>query len=151
MAKKWIFALRLGFFAGLFFGGVKNFLYYLEFTKVEPLFLLKALYRPAFVMSWIGHLTGWGVFILFSIIVALVYTTLFIRIKGSWMGLAYGAILWVLLYGWLGPALGMMKWLDKLDMNTIVTDFCLFLVWGLFIGYSIAYEFNDVRANEPAP
>lgn len=147
--NRWTYALQLGFFAGLIWGGIKNFLYYLEFTNVEPLFLLKALFTKAFIHSWVGHLVGWGVFVLFSMGAALLYAALFYKIKGPWMGIAYGAGIWLILHGLVGPPLGMMNGFEKQGLNTVTTEICLYLMWGLFIGYSIAYEFNDVAATEP--
>jgi hypothetical protein len=147
--NRWIYALKLGFFAGLIWGAVKNLFYYLEFTKVKPLFLVKPLFTPAFTESWIGHLLGWGFFIAFSMASALIYTALFSKIKGPWMGMIFGAGMWAALYLIIGPVLGMMNWIYKLDLNTIISDFCLFLLWGLFIGYSVAVEFTEERANEP--
>ncbi len=147
--NKWTYALKLGFFAGLIWGALKNLFYYLEFTKVVPLFLMKRLFTPTFTESWIGHLVGWGVFILFSMAMAVLYTALFSKIKGPWMGIGYGLAVWAFLYLLAGPVLGMLNWINKLDLNTIITEVCLFVLWGLFIGYSIAFEFTDERKNEP--
>lgn len=43
----------------------------------------------------------------------------------------------------------MVLWINRLDWNTIVSDLCLFVLWGLFIGYTITMEFTEERNREP--
>jgi len=53
------------------------------------------------------------------------------------------------LYLLIGPFTGMVPSVTKMDANTFFTDVCLFILWGLFIGYSISMEFTDERNREP--
>ncbi|MNR52325.1 hypothetical protein D3C85_1721510 [compost metagenome] len=71
------------------------------------------------------------------------------KLPGPWIGIAYGVAWWALLYLLIGPWTGMMNWIYGLDRNTIITDLCLFILWGLFIGYSIALEYTEEREREP--
>ncbi|GIQ70702.1 hypothetical protein DUZ99_14905 [Xylanibacillus composti] len=145
----WRFALQIGFFAGLIWGGVRIAEYYFKFTEVIPGFLAEPFMKHSFIASWSGHLFGWGVFTVFSIAAAFIYAAFFRKIKGPWFGLLYGAAWWLLLYLLIGPWTGMMKAFSEQTPNTLITDSCLFLVWGLFIGYSTAFEFTDERFREP--
>jgi len=148
-SNRWTFSLYIGFFAGLVWGAVKMLEHYLHFTSLPPGFLVEPLYRHSFLLSFQGYIVGWVYFILFSIVAALLYAVILAKAVGPWPGLAYGAVWWAFLYLLIGPLTGMMNWITYLDWNTIITDACLFLVWGLFIGYSFAVEFNKESEREP--
>lgn len=144
----WFFAIQIGFFAGLIWGTLKAGEYFLKFSKVPLAFFLKPALKPSVVNTAYGFWLGLMSFIVFSIIASLLYTALFRQSKGFWLGLIYGVGWWMLLYILIGPALKMIPPLRRLDWNSIITDFCLFLLWGMFIGYSIALEFTDERMRE---
>jgi hypothetical protein len=146
----WTFALNTGFFAGLLWGGMRIAEYYFKFTKVHPTFLIKPWSTPAFNQTTLGYMTGWAAFILFSVIAALIYTIVLRRLRGAWMGMLYGLVWWAILYFAVGPRMGMMKRLGKIEWNSLITDGCLFLLWGAFIGYTIAFEFTDEQEREPS-
>jgi len=146
----WSFALQIGIFAGLIWGAVRAGAAYFKFTKIPASFMAKPFVAASYVQSSVGFWMGWLTFILFSIIAALLYAALFRKVRGYWAGLVYGTAWWALIVLLVGPATGMMKWIYRYDWNTIITDFCLYIVWGLFIGYSISFEFTDERDREPA-
>lgn len=146
----WSFALQIGFFAGVIWGAVKAGEAYLKFTKIPAGFMAKPFFAPSFMNTTAGFWMGWLIFIVFSILAALLYAALFRKVPGHWAGLGYGAAWWALIYLLVGPSTGMMRWMYRYDWNTILTDACLFLVWGLFIGFSISFEFTDEREREPA-
>ncbi|MEI7024684.1 YqhR family membrane protein [Paenibacillus sp. y28] len=145
----WLFGAEVGFFAGLVWGLLKWAEAYLKFTTISIAFMLKPFLSLSFLESGWGQALGLGAFTLFSIGAALLYTLLLRKAPGPWLGILYGILWWGVLYLIAGPAMGMMERLDNLDLNTITSDFCLFLVWGLFIGYSISFEFTDDRKREP--
>lgn len=145
----WSFALQIGIFAGLIWGAVKAAAAYFHFTNIPISYMAKPFLAASFVRTTAGFWMGWLTFILFSVIAALLYAALFRRARGPWPGMVYGVFWWAMLALLVGPSTGMMKWIYRYDWNTIVTDFCLFLVWGLFIGYSITFEFTDERHREP--
>lgn len=145
----WKFAIITGFFAGLIWGAVKIVFYYLGFTKVLPAFLVEPFFLRGFMHSWSGHLVGWLFFTLLSIFASLLYTAFLRKANGPWPGILYGLAWWAILYLFVGPITGMMKWIYQLDINSILTDACLFTLWGIFIGYTITVEFTDERIREP--
>ncbi len=146
--NRWKFILYLGFFAGFIWGGVKLCFYYLGFTKVIPAFLAEPFYTHDFLDSLTGHMMGWLYFVAFSMLASIFYFLFLRKVKGPWLGIAYGILWWSFLYLFFGPLNGMMKSIDKLDWNSIVTDACLFILWGLFIGFTIAVEFTDEQSDE---
>jgi uncharacterized membrane protein YagU involved in acid resistance len=141
------FFVYIGFFAGLIWGGLKLVEYGLKFTKVSPGFLLEPFYKHSFLATWLGMVMGWGAFILFSVVAALIYGYAFHKIEGAWPGLAYGLAWWIMIYAILGPWCGIVPPIGQLDQNSFYSDLCLFLLWGLFIGYSISVEFTDHESN----
>lgn len=147
--NQWLFALNIGFFAGLIWGIANVLLYYLGFTKVIPAYLAEPIIAHDTITSWKGHLIGLLFFILFSILTSLLYTLLFRKVKGPWLGIAYGLFWWAMLYVVVGPPLEMIKKLSELDRNSITSGVCLFILWGVFIGYTVALEFTDERQREP--
>lgn len=145
----WMFALITGSFAGVIWGAMRGFFYFLRFTSIVPGFLAEPFYKKSFLESQPGYYIGWLFFLLFSIGASLIYTLIFRKLKGPWPGLIYGILWWGVLFWIIGPMYLSMKRLSELSWNTIISEFCLFLLWGVFIGYTVAMEFTDERAREP--
>ena len=143
--NKAAFCFRIGLFAGLIWGLVKIIEHALEFTTVVPGFLVEPFYKHPFLATWPGYLIGWGSFIAFSIAAAYGYMAMLGKAKGPGPGIAYGVGIWALLYLLAGPLLGLVPPINELTFNTLITDLCLFLLWGLFIGYSISFELTNDR------
>lgn len=143
------FAMQLGFFAGLIWGGVRWVAYTFHFTSVIPSFIIQPFFKHGNLATVSGQFIGWGAFILFSIAASILYMFLLRKIPGPYAGLLYGFIWWILLFVVLGPQLGLMVPVWKTTWNTIGTELCILLIWGLFIGYTVAIEFNDEREREP--
>ncbi|NHN31057.1 YqhR family membrane protein [Paenibacillus agricola] len=147
--SKWFFSLYIGFFAGLIGGALKMFESLFHFSNLTPGFMVEPFFKSSFLVTWQGYMLGWGVFILFSIVASLLYALLLAKSAGPWAGLGYGVVWWGLIFLLVGPITGMVPWIAYMDLKTILSEFCLFVLWGLFIGYSIAFEFNDERIREP--
>lgn len=145
-----LFALEIGIFAGLIWGGFRWFFYKFQFTTIIPGYLAEPFFKHSFLLSPAGQWVGWLYFTLFSIIAALIYTLAFRHLKGPWPGITYGIIWWMIIYPLFGVSSGVLQKLSQLTWTTNLTEFCLFVLWGLFIGYSIAVEFTDERGREPS-
>ena len=139
--------MELGFFAGVIWGGIRWILYAMHFTKVIPGFLAEPFLKHAFLIKPAGHLIGYLAFIVMSVIASLVYVLILRKIKGPWPGMIYGVLWWGALYI-AGSWMFLQQRPFRLPWNTVITEFCLFLLWGLFIGYTIAIEYTDERKRE---
>lgn len=148
--KRWGFAAYIGFFAGLIWGWVEWVLYYFKFTTVLPAFLVEPFFKKSFMHSWSGHWTGLAAFTAYSIVAALVYTAVLLKLRGAWPGVLFGVLWWGLTFGFIGPFTGMLPPFRNLSFDTHVTEACRFVLWGVFIGYSISLEFHDEREREPS-
>ncbi|MUT66732.1 YqhR family membrane protein [Paenibacillus sp. NEAU-GSW1] len=145
----WLFELTIGLFAGLFWGVVRWLLYEINFTVELPGFLVEPFFRNSFLKSPWGITIGISGFIVFSIIAALIYYFLFAKLRGPWPGVLYGLLWWAILFVFTGPMLQMTKPITEAGWNTLTTELCIFMLWGLFIGYSTAFEYTDEASREP--
>ncbi|WP_372629721.1 YqhR family membrane protein [Cohnella sp.] len=144
-----LFSLKIGFFAGFIWGLLRWLATGLNFTSVTQAFLLDPFVPRAWLGGFYWQLGGLGAFIAMSMLAALVYVALLGKLAGPWPGLGFGAAWWALVYAWAGPYIGALPPLNRIGWDSIITDFCLFLLWGLFIGYSIAFELHDEASREP--
>ncbi|MFD0586786.1 YqhR family membrane protein [Paenibacillus sp. GCM10027627] len=145
----WLFLLEIGFFAGLFFGVLRWVCYEMNFTLVLPGFLADNFFRNAFLQTGWGIVIGIGVYTVYSIAMAFLYKLALGKFRGPWPGILYGLVWWVIIFAVVGPLLGISPWMNKLGWNSIITELCISTLWGLFIGYSIAFEFTDELSREP--
>ncbi|MET3940997.1 hypothetical protein ABIC22_003809 [Paenibacillus sp. PvP094] len=147
--KPFSFAVELGFFAGFIWGGIHWLNYLLHFSIVPLGFLAEPFFKHEYIYTAAGHLTGWLFFIVFSIVAALIYTYTLRKWKGPLPGIGYGIVWWLIIFVLVGPKLDMVKPINRLTWDSIITEFCFFLLWGLFIGYTVAMEYTDERKREP--
>jgi hypothetical protein len=142
------FSAMVGFFAGIWFGAVRSLAYALHFTKVPPAFLADPWLPRRQLAGMFWGWAGYGLFILMSVLAALLYWMVLGRLRGPWPGLLFGAAWWLLLFAG-GPWIGLVVPPNRLGWNSLCTEACLYVLWGLFIGYSIAFEFHDEKRREP--
>jgi len=145
----WLFSIETGFYAGLFFGVLRWISYQMKFTTVLPGFLLDNFVTHAFLKTGWGIVAGIAAFIGFSIVCALIYMVALRKMRGPWPGIFYGIAWWVVLFGFVLPLLGITKWLYVIGWNTIFTEISIFTIRGLFIGFTITFEFTDEASREP--
>ncbi|MFD0670549.1 YqhR family membrane protein [Cohnella sp. GCM10027633] len=148
-ASAFVHSLRIGLFGGIIWGLVRWLATGLNFTDVTQAFLLDPFVERKLLGSVWWQLGGWFAFIAMSVLAALVYWLALGRLRGPWPGLLFGAAWWGVFYALLGPFIGAVPSLRTIGWDSMVTDFCLYAVWGLFIGYSIAFELHDEAHREP--
>ena len=139
----WTFSATVGLFAGLIWGLLEILFYYFKFTRVEPAFFMNPWYVDGYLHSWRGHIVGLFWIVVMSIAASLLYAALFRKVRGPWFGILYGLVWWALLYVLIGPMTGTSESILTLDRNSFWTELCLFVLSGVFIGYSISFEFTD--------
>ncbi|MCT8138684.1 hypothetical protein H1D32_13610 [Anaerobacillus sp. CMMVII] len=133
----------IGFFGGLIWSFVGYLAFFFNFIRVGPALVLMPWALGDWKNGYIGQLVGIVVIAILSIAVAFLYRFILARFNSIWPGLAFGAGLWLLVFYFLNPIFPGLKSLANLDLNTIVTSFCIYILYGLFIGYSISYEFSE--------
>nr|WP_259544941.1 YqhR family membrane protein [Heyndrickxia oleronia] len=138
-------ALVTGFIGGILWSLLAYLCYYFNFTKIEPNILLEPFTVGNWRGSWIGIIITIIMYGIISIGVALVYYLVLKKFKSMWVGIAYGLILYLVVFFILNPIFPSMKPFFKNDYNTLITSACIYALYGLFVGYSISYEHNEFK------
>ncbi|MCO7126577.1 YqhR family membrane protein [Sporolactobacillus shoreicorticis] len=132
-----------GLFGGMFWSAMGLICYLLNFSIVGP----SLLFAPLTFWKWRNEIggqliaiTGIGVI---SILIALIYMLLFSKIKSIWFSIGFGLLLWGCVFFLCQPFLNGLPYLTRLDRNTLTTTLCLYALYGLFIGYSISFDFEE--------
>lgn len=137
-------ALTVGLAAGVIWGAVSLLAYYMQFTDVGTSMYAKPLLNPDYVLKWQGHFIGLGFFIIVSVVFSFIYAFLFIKFKTPWAGVAYGLLLWALVFLILNPMFHLTKSVKELGLNSNSVMISVYTLLGLFIGFSLSAEFNNL-------
>ena len=62
-----------------------------------------------------------------------------------WVGIAYGLLLFLLVFFIFNPIFPGIPSFNELKLNTLITSICLYALFGLFIGYTISYEEMEIK------
>lgn len=135
----------IGFFGGVFWSFIGYLASILNFTKISP----KLVLSPWMVGDWgkgvVGNLLGILIIGILSIIVAFLYSALFRKINKMWPGLLLGIVLWLIVFYLFNPLFPELQSVLELDRNTIITTICLYILYGVFIGYSISFAEHELE------
>lgn len=141
-------AIIVGFFGGLLLATLQLIFHYFNISKVSYEKILALIYIDgAWIAKWYGILLFIFIIGVLSILIALVYYILCRRVKGWLIGALFGLILWGFFGSLLPSLLYDIKWASFYKSNTNVMQICLFLLYGIFIGYSISYN-EELRLYE---
>ncbi|WP_421379535.1 YqhR family membrane protein [Bacillus salacetis] len=137
--------IATGFTGGILWSGIAYICYMFSFTKLEPNIILEPWAVGDWKETWLGIVISILAYGLVSIGVALVYYALLRKLKSMWVGAGYGIALMLIVFVVLNPLFPSMKGLGDTDYITLITEACLYILYGVFIGYSISYEENELR------
>lgn len=136
-------AAVIGVFGGLFWSSIGLVCELLNFSSVGP----SLLFAPFPFGSWKDRLSGQFLAIIcisvISILLALLYQLTLSKFKSIWLGIGFGLFLWGIVFFALQPWLPGLPSLGRLGWNTMTTTVCLYALYGLFVGYSIAFEIEE--------
>ncbi|MFC4324016.1 YqhR family membrane protein [Litchfieldia salsa] len=139
-----------GLFGGIFWSLLNYGTYVFNFTEISPNLVL----QPWTVGDWkdrvLGQFIGIAVIGILSIGVALLYYALLRRFQKIWVGMAFGIALWAMVFFVLNPIFPGLKAVTELDRNTNITTICFYILYGVFIGYSISFEANEFAHEKKA-
>ncbi len=140
----------IGLFGGVFWGAIFQLFAYFNFTEVGPTFIIRSWIKADFAKGWMGVILSLVCLSIISLLFAYLYSILFRKFNSYWLGVGYGLGLWALIFLLLRPLFPGMKTVMELSTNTIITTVCLFLLFGLFIGYSISFEYYEEQLEKKA-
>lgn len=134
----------IGFVGGLFWSFIGYFSFYFNFIKFGPALALMPWALGDWKKTYIGQFVGIFVIALLSILVAFLYKIIFQKYFNVWIPILFGLLLWAVVFLLLNPIFPGLKSIQNLDINSIITSICLYILYGLFIGYSISYEYAEM-------
>lgn len=134
-----------GFIGGIFWSGLGFLAYLINLTDVHPNAILEPWTIGNWKEGWIGTIISIILIGLVSILAALIYYALLRKFLSILVGIVYGVILFLLVFGILNPLFPGISPLQELSQNTIITSICLYILFGLFVGYTISYEESEIN------
>ncbi len=141
-----------GLVAGIFWSLLGYIAYLFSFTDIHPHVILEPWALGNWKKEWLGTIISIIVYGIISIGAAFIYFSAFKKLTGIWPGMLYGIVLFFLVFIILNPLFPSIGPFKELSRDTLVTSVCLYLLYGLFIGYSISYEYqNHSTAEEETP
>ena len=140
----YVYAIVVGIVGGLTTLFLLTFSYYFHFIKISPKFLLR-FFNEDLRSLWLDIIFLICIFIIFSIIAAIIYTLILKKKRQYYWGMFYGVFLFIFTFGFIHPILFQEPLITKEGAATVITLFCLFILYGIFIGYSISYEYEEME------
>ncbi|OCA91074.1 hypothetical protein A8F94_04225 [Bacillus sp. FJAT-27225] len=137
-----------GFWGGLIWSFIGQIGYYFNFTKIPPRVILEPWGLGDWKTGWLGTLISILLIAVISIGVAFLYSMFLKKAKGLIPGAMFGLGIFLLIFLLLHPIFPGISPLGDLDKNTLVTSACLFLLYGVFIGYSISWEYSNIQTKQ---
>ncbi|WP_342665447.1 YqhR family membrane protein [Paucisalibacillus globulus] len=140
-------SLLTGFIGGILASILGFLMYYFNFMEVSAKsYLLRSWTTAGWTDTWLGELVTIMIVGILSIGVALVYYGVLKKINSIWTGMIYGLILWAIVFVVLQPIFSKIPNLVEMEIKTIVSALCLYILYGIFIGYSISFDYQETVA-----
>lgn len=139
-------AIQFGAVAGIFWAAINYVLYFMNFTFISSSVFIQPFIHSSSADKPMTQLMGIGVAALLSILFALAYTFTLSRFYSPWIGIGAGGALFGIFFYILSPLFHLTeKPIHKIGMNTFATELCLFILYGLFLGFSLSSEFSSKK------
>lgn len=144
LSKKQLYTIYVGFFGGLFASFLTYMIHFLNFIPFGPGVIWHHVPYLANV-KWLqgvwGHLAAIVFISFFSILISYLYYALFRKIETPWMSIWFGLTLWAILFVGINSLVSDAQNVYELGWTTNIAFICIFIIYGLFIGYSISYQY----------
>jgi hypothetical protein len=137
-----------GLFGGIFWSALAYLAYIFNFTEIRPNVILEPWALGEWKEQWLGTVISIIAIGLFSIGAALIYFATMRKLNSIWAGAAFGVVLFLLVFYVLNPLFPGIKPFWDLSKDTLITSLCIYILYGVFVGYSISYEENENRNKE---
>ncbi|KAB8128457.1 hypothetical protein F9U64_16120 [Gracilibacillus oryzae] len=141
--------ISIGFFGGFIWSLVASITAFFNFTTVSPkTFVLRSWLQTNWTDQWLGQLISILVLSVLSILLALLYYFVFKNVQGIWIGIVIGFVLWFITFWLMDPVFTNIPAFYLLDSDTIVTTICLFIIYGVFVSYSISFAYSQQLSDD---
>ncbi|MFD0048427.1 YqhR family membrane protein [Actinomycetes bacterium NPDC127524] len=142
-ASQIVNVLIIGFWGGILWSFIGIVACFFNFMKFSPKIILTSWSGAHWIEGWLGTIITLLIYSILSMAAALLYYSLLKKFQNMMAGIIYGAVLWILLFFILKPVFSGLPSIEQLKGNTGITSFCIFILYGVFIGSSISYEYQE--------
>lgn len=133
----------IGFIGGIFWSALGQLSHYFNFTKTAPTTVLGAWKTYSWTDGYLGIIISILICGLAGIVAAFLYYWILRKQSQLFVSIIFGALLWFLVHLVLGPIFPTMPTIREMDYNTIVTTFCLYILFGVFVGVSVSFDESE--------
>lgn len=140
--------MTIGFVGGLVWSTIAYFAYVFNFTEIRPNVIIEPWTIGAWKEQWLGTVISIILMGLISIGAAILYYSTLRKFNNLYVGMLYGVLLFLLVFLVLNPIFPGIRPFTELPRMTIITSVCIYILYGVFVGYSISYEENEIRKIE---
>jgi Conserved membrane protein YqhR len=133
----------IGFFGGVIASFLGLVVHYLNFMDFTPKFILTSWSNQPWIKAWQGALMTLLLFGILSIVVAFLYYALLRKMKSIISYILFGIVCWLVFLFMFKPMFNDLPALSKMSSDSIITSICLFALYGVFIGYSISFDYQE--------
>ncbi|HJV32143.1 MAG TPA: YqhR family membrane protein [Bacillales bacterium] len=141
----------IGLFGGIFWTLIGYIAYLFSLTEIRPNIILEPWALGDWKKGWLGTVISIVLIGIFSVGASFIYYVVLKKLKGIWPGMGFGVLLFFFVFLLLNPLFPDMDPFLKINRDTMITSVCLYIVYGIFIGYSISYEFQNQIVQDKEP
>lgn len=140
--------IATGLIGGILWSGLGYFAYVFNLTDIRPNVILEPWTIGEWKEGWLGTVISIVMIGGISIISAFIYYVFLRRFPSIWVGAGYGIVLFVIVFYVLNPIFPGINPFNELGRNTMITSVCFYILYGVFVGYSISYEESEIKYKE---
>ncbi|MBO9129694.1 YqhR family membrane protein [Bacillus sp. 165] len=133
----------IGLFGGVFWSLVWYVFHIFSFSQVGPNYLLLPFAFGNWKNGVWGQFAGVVVLSVISILLALLYGAFLKKFQGISPGIIFGLAIWAALFLGMSSFIPSLKGITDFTKETLVTTGCLYILYGVFIAYSVSYEASE--------
>lgn len=135
-------ALYTGFIGGMGASSLSIFLYFFNFIEIHPRsFILTSWNDASWTETKLGTVISIILIAILSVLVAYIYYLVFKNVNSIWSGVIYGLLLWGIVFYALHPIFSNIPSLKEQNTSTIISMLSLYILYSVFIGYTISYDY----------
>ncbi|KQL20434.1 YqhR family membrane protein [Cytobacillus solani] len=137
-----------GLIGGILWSGLGYLAYVFNLTGIRPNVILEPWTIGDWKEGWLGTVISIVMIGGISIVPAFIYYIFLRRFPSIWVGAGYGIGLFIVVFFILNPIFPGIDPFNELERNTIFTSVCFYILYGVFVGYSISYEESEIKYKE---
>src|SRR5699024_6513420 len=117
--------------------------YFNLIEKSPKAYLKLAFLDKKWIANWYGTLFTIFFYGILSMFVAYFYYLVLRRINGLVIGIVFGIGMWLIVLLLFPLFFSELPYILSLPKRSLVTSWCLFILYGVFIGYSISFDYRQ--------